>query len=394
MAEIYKQEWKSPTSIATVYANAYRRGTDIIVDVTVACTLVYDSGYINYDGEINFNIWYGGNNASANIKGYYDRWAVGTARTRTRNLQLRFPQVSGAVNLGFNMTIPSNRPAGAAFRIGDTYRTVYAPDYTYPKMPSWVNVSPNPCSINAAPLITWGGASAGSSGQLVYDVEVKSKKPDNNWTDWLRISNSQSSTSYKEIVLKNMNVSGQRPYVGVQYQYRIRVWDNFVGGTEWQYSPVLNVSFGSPTPPTNYSLSSTSIKKNGSVRISWSGASGGTGSITSYQLDYRIYNHTTSKWNNWTTIYNGTSTSYTFYIANFYKNASNRDLVQFRIRTKNSWSQWSSYKTTSSITVRGNQMWIKINGSWKEGDTYLKVNGSWKEATPYIKVNGSWKETS
>ena len=24
MAEIYKQEWKSPTSVATVYANAYR----------------------------------------------------------------------------------------------------------------------------------------------------------------------------------------------------------------------------------------------------------------------------------------------------------------------------------------------------------------------------------
>ena len=48
MAEIYKQEWKSPTSIATVYANAYRRGTDIIVDVTVACTLVYNNGYVNY----------------------------------------------------------------------------------------------------------------------------------------------------------------------------------------------------------------------------------------------------------------------------------------------------------------------------------------------------------
>lgn len=394
MAEIYKQEWShpiTPSAVATVYANAYRNGTDVIVDVTVACTLVYNSGYINYDGEINFNIWYGGNSASANIKEYSDRWAAGTARTRTRDLQLRFPQVSGAVNLGFNMTVPSGN---VVFKINDTYRTVYAPDYTYPTAPTWANITPSPCSINAAPLITWGGAKAGSSGQLVYDVEVNSKKPDGSWAGWLRISNSQSSTSYQETVLKNMNVWGQKPYVGVQYQYRIRVWDSFVGGTDWRYTSSLNVSFGSPTPPTNYVLSNTSIKKNGSVRISWSGASGGTGSITSYQLDYRIYNHKTSSWSSWTTIYNGTSTSYTFYIANFYKNASNRDLVQFRIRTKNSWSQWSSYKTTSSVTVRGNQMWIKINGSWKEGDTYLKVNGSWKEATPYIKVNGSWKETS
>ena len=49
---------------------------------------------------------------------------------------------------------------------------------------------------------------------------------------------------------------------------------------------------------------------------------------------------------------------------------------------------------TSSISVRGNQMWIKINGSWIEGDTYFKINGSWVEATPYIKIDGSWKETS
>ena len=73
---------------------------------------------------------------------------------------------------------------------------------------------------------------------------------------------------------------------------------------------------------------------------------------------------------------------------------SNGDLIQFRIRVKNSWGQYSTYLTTSSVPVRGNQMWIKINGTWVEGDTYLKVNGAWVEATPYIKRNGVWYETT
>ena len=156
----------------------------------------------------------------------------------------------------------------------------------------------------------------------------------------------------------------------------------------------LSVSFTNPTPPTNYTLSDNSIKKDGMIQISWSGGSGGSGSISSYQLDYRIYNHKTSIWTNWTTVYNGTANSYNFKIADYYENASNGDLLQFRIRIYNSWGQWSTYTVTSSISVRGNQMWIKINGSWIEGDTYFKINGSWVEATPYVKIDGSWRETS
>lgn len=72
---------------------------------------------------------------------------------------------------------------------------------------------------------------------------------------------------------------------------------------------------------------------------------------------------------------------------------SNGDIIQFRVRIKNSYGQYSSYLTTTNVPVRGNQMWIKINGTWVEGDAYLKTNNTWVEATPYIKINGAWKET-
>ena len=111
-------------------------------------------------------------------------------------------------------------------------------------------------------------------------------------------------------------------------------------------------------------------------------------------LQRRIYDHATKTWGAWgrpgaETAYT-TSPNYTYRVPD---NLKNGDLVQFRICTINSWGQTSDWLTTSSVTIRGNQMWFKVNGVWNEADTYLKVNGEWKEATPYIKVNGIWKES-
>lgn len=391
MADIVYNNPTSPTSVTEVTFNTWRSGATAYIRAVVSVTLVYPSGFFNYDGEINFNMWCSGASTSANIKSYSDRWAVGTPRTRTRECTMSITNIGTSIEVGCNVTVP---PGHSSIAMPDQYRTLGIPSYNPPSAPTWSNITPNSCSINAAPLITWGGASAGSLGRLYYDVEVRSTKSSGGWTDWLRIANAQSPTSYQEIVLKNMNVYNQKPYVGVQYQYRIRSSDSSYATSGWITAPTLNVGFGSPTPPTSCNFSDSSIKKDGSIKLTWSGASGGTGSITSYQLEYRYYNHKTSKWTSWTSIYSGASTSYTFTITKFISAATNGDLIQFRILTKNSWGQSSTYLTTSSISVRGNQMWIKVNGTWKEGDTYLKVNNKWVEATPYIKINGVWKETT
>lgn len=73
MAQVYYQSWTSPTSSATIYMDTYRDGADTVVNAKIVCNLVYSSGYVNYDGEINFNMWSGKVSASANIKGYNDR---------------------------------------------------------------------------------------------------------------------------------------------------------------------------------------------------------------------------------------------------------------------------------------------------------------------------------
>lgn len=388
----YYNSWSytAPSGTAEVWIDATRNGVNVTVNATVKCTFRYSNDYIAYNGEINFKMWRDANNASATIKGYYDRWYATNEWSRTRSCSMTFPWYGNDMVLGFNMTVP---PGNSRFSIPNTEINLDVPDYIAPCAPTWCNISPNPCSINAAPTITWGGATAGSSGRILYDVEVRSSTPTGGWTNWLRIANSQTATSYQEIVLSGMNVNNQKPFAGVKYQYRIRVWDGVQTASGWINSPELVVGFINPSPPTSYTLSDSSIKKDGSITITWSGASGGSGSIVRYYLDWRIYDHNTKKWTDWDRL-STTNTNYTFNILEYYQNATNGDQLQFRISVLNSWNVPSDYLTIPAISVRGNQMWIKINGSWVEGDTYLKVNGTWVEATPYIKVNNIWYETT
>lgn len=388
----YYNSWSytAPSGTAEVWIDATRNGVNVTVNATIKCTFRYSNDYIAYNGEINFNMWRDANNASATIKGYYDRWYATNEWSRTRTCSMTFPWYGNDMVLGFNMTVP---PGNSRFSIPNTEITLDVPDYIAPGAPTWCNISPNPCAINAAPTITWGGATAGSSGRILYDVEVRSSTPTGGWTNWLRISNSQTGTSYQEIVLSGMSVNGQKPFAGVKYQYRIRVWDGVQSASGWINSPELVVGFVVPSPPTSYTLSDSSIKKDGSITITWSGASGGAGSIVRYYLDWRIYNHNTKKWTDWDRL-DTTNTNYIFNMLDYYQNATNGDQLQFRISVLNSWNVPSDYLTIPAIPVRGNQMWIKINGNWVEGDTYLKVNGAWVEATPYIKVNNVWYETT
>lgn len=391
----YYNSWSytAPSGTTEIWIDATRNGVNVTVNATVKCTFKYSNDYIAYNGEINFNMWRDANNASANIKGYYDRWYATNEWSRTRSCSMTFPWYGNDMVLGFNVTVPAGN---SRFSVPNTEITLDVPDFIAPGAPTWVNINPNPCAINSAPVITWGGATAGSSGRILYDVEVRSSTPSGGWTNWLRISNSQNSTSYNEIVLKNMNVNGQTPFVGVKYQYRIRVYDGVYAVSGWKDSPELGVGFGSPVPPTNYNITPLVVKPDGMVSVSWSGASGGYGSITKYDLEYSYYDPNTRTWSQAHLAYSGSNSTYNFSVPVFIPDAKNGFQIRFRVKVTNSWGQTAvnAFDFNNVVTIRGNQMWIKINGNWVEGDTYLKVNGSWVEATPYIKVNGNWYETT
>ena len=382
----------SPTMDVQINIDTFREGADIKVVTSAICSFRYDDGFLRYPPYYaSLNVWSSGASDTQWIlepKDGGNSWYASQEKTRIIYSNLKFTSLSNKIDVGFNITAAPGQTA-LATPGGDHYVTdISVPAFVAPTKPTWVNIKPSPCPVNQKAVITWGGATAGSTGGLFYDLEIRASKPGGGWTDWERLANAQSQTSYTIKEPMNLSISGQKPYLGIQYQFRVRSSDASYSTSDW-VTKTLDVSFGNPTAPTSYKLDPTVIKKDGSVKVSWSGGSGGTGTISSYELQVRTYNHTTKVWSSWANTYVGGSTSYKYEA----KNLTNGDLIQFRVRLKNSWGQYSSYLRTSSVTVRGNQMWIKINNTWKEAETYIKINGTWKEATPYIKINNTWKES-
>lgn len=389
----------SPKSLIQVWISATRSGAQVTVNSTCTCSFRFSDGYIAYNGEINYNMWTWAGTVSSNIKSYSNRWYASSQMSRTVYTSQTFTDTSsnGSVQVGCNVTVAS----GDAMSLPDQYNWISYARFSAPSAPTWLSINPNPCDINKAPVISWGGAHAGSLGTLYYDLEVQSSTPSGGWTNWYRPLDATPSTSYKEIVLKNMNLYGQTPFVGVKYQYRVRSSDGSYATSGWVYNTVT-AAFVSPSSPTSSSWSVNSIKLHPSsgsfpFSLSWSGASGGSGSITQYQIQVRAYHQATKSWTDW--LYNTTSNSQTKSM-NFPGNFSalgtfkNNDLLQARIRTLNSWNVYSGYYSTSTLAIRGNQMWIKVNGTWREGDCFCKINGTWREGLPFIKVKGTWRESS
>lgn len=92
----------------------------------------------------------------------------------------------------------------------------------------------------------------------------------------------------------------------------------------------------------------------------------------------------------WVTASTAEGSSGTFTASGLKEGSSNT----INVRVTRKASGRTATKETTVTTLEGNNMRMKINGSWKKGKAYVKVNGAWKKATPYVKVNGSWKKST
>ena len=57
------------------------------------------------------------------------------------------------------------------------------------------------------------------------------------------------------------------------------------------------------------------------------------------------------------------------------------------------WSESSGSQTAVSFTVpkTSGNVFVNVNGSWKEATMFVNVGGTWKEAQAKINVGGEWK---
>lgn len=392
----YTNSWSytSPTATATVTIWGDRNGASLTIHGRIVCAFQYSNDYLAYNGSINWNIWTGDTISGTEVKGYSDRWYASNEMSRTREVSFTITDISSQISMGFGCSVPSGY---SCFYVPDTIITLDVPSYNAPNAPTWLNVTPNPAHVyspnsSQSMLVTWGGASAGTLGTLYYDVEIRARNSSGNWTNWLRRSNAQSGTSWTELPINSLNINGTEHAPGVDYQYRVESSDGSYLVSQWVYSDVITTSYTAPTAPTNYTVNPSPAKVKDNITVSWSGASGGAGNISWYEIGLEKYDKSTSTWTGRVNPKTQSQTSWTFSPLSYYSDLTNGDMIRFYVTTRNSYGiKASSYVT---ITIKSNVIYIKVNGSWQEGTPYIKINGSWQEGTPYIKVNSSWQEGS
>lgn len=387
---------QDPTINYDVFVNVGERsGTMVSCQFQVNTWLQYSGSFLGTGKVLTL---YGGTysgstdeNKRVYIKGWNDSWrgdAVHTAYSEWFSVY----SLSNSITLYFFIEGEGFADSPNVYGLSGV---ATLPDYIRPTAPSWANISPNPCNINNKPIITWGGAQAGSSGILLYDIEVRSTKSTGGWTDWLRIRNSYSGTSFNEIVLSGMSIFGQTPYVGVKYQYQIRSYDGVAGDaglSGWTQTPELSVEFTLPVAPNVY-WDAPTVKKNKSIKLNWNNATGGSGTITNYKVSISLMDaNQTTVLSTYDSVQIGDSL--TLNVLAQFPTAKNGNYIRAIVYTNNSWGQ-TSYASNSAYTlVKGNQIWIKIDGTWREGECYIKIDGIWKEGLPYIKIDNNWKEST
>lgn len=394
----YTNTWTytGPTATATVNISATRSGANITVTGTITCSFVYSDDFLAYDGAINWNLYVGSQVEGTEVKGYSDRWYASNEKSRTRSVSITIQDLESSAQISFSNSTVSGY---TCFNIPYTTITLTdIPAYLAPSKPTWISINPSTAHVyspnsSSTPVITWGGASAGTLGTLYYDLEIRMRNTNGNWTDWYRASNAQTGTSYTDVPVLNAHVYGVTMKPGVALQYRVQSSDGSYATSGFIESKVLEVSFTAPTAPTRYTASVNPVKSGGSSVISWSGASGGAGNISKYNVSFRFYDKSAGSWSSWSSEKSQTSTNITIVPKNYFSSIQNGDQIQIRVTVVNSYNV-SANSSATVLTIKDNTIYIKINGAWKEATPYIKINGSWKEGTPYIKINGNWKESN
>lgn len=390
----------SPKSEIEITLKTTRNKNKVKVTGTAKVSFLYDDGYAAYTGAITFKMWSKGKGeAQATIKSKNEKWYANKQKSKTVNCNFEFEDTSNnkEMNITFGVFPPSGKEA---LRLDDTTVSLKYDQFKKVSAPTGINGSPNPCDIRNAATISWWGAKKGSMGTLSYDVDMQSTRSTGGWTSWQRVSTGQTGTSYQTQRLKYINIEGITPYPGIRYQFRVRSRDS-VSSSSW-ITYTLNSGFISPSSPTSAQWSATTVRlhpSNGqeSIGLIWSGATGGSGDISSYEIVLRA-NHsgTIGNWDFDHTRRVGTTYTTYFFPSDFETlgNFKNNDQVQAAVRTINSWGMASDWIWSNWFIVRGSQIWIKVDGTWREGECYIKDSGTWKEGEPWIKVDGSWRESS
>ena len=224
-------------------------------------------------------------------------------------------------------------------------------EYSIPtncEAPTSVTINGSSSQVNtgdATAKLAWSGAKGGTSNSITgYTVMYRDSSNGSSWSSWYSYGEKDiSSTSSSGSLTVNLG------NLGNYRQFRVATLGaagkDYMSG--YKSSPVVFRTRTACTPPTSVSLAATSSTGT-YVRLSWSGASAGTGnSIAGYEVRRRESTDGSS-WGSWSSL--GTTTS--TYL-NTAPPVTAGNYYQYQVRTLGSAGEdYNSSWKTSSNTLR------------------------------------------
>jgi hypothetical protein len=317
-------------NITGSYNITNRSGSNLSVEVAIDVDLSGDgSSFYNYDVQYIINI--NGVDYPGELKPNGVTWYGGTGRTATASVSINVGTGSGSISVSARAYSdldehPADNTGATAYgNIG------FGSTNTAPSTPGYL--SPTSGVYKDSIALSWG-ASGDNEGNLSGYHVIVSK---NTWGNWTEIATT-GATSY------TYDISGDPE--GTRYYFGVQAYDSSGATSTWQHggdeNSITIYKNVKPNPPTT--LLPLSGHFEGSIDLSWSGASDPEGQAIVYDVEV------SKDGGAWTVVSAGQSgTTYTY---NILAGDAEGATYKFRVRSKDTFNVYSDYKTMVSVCTK------------------------------------------
>lgn len=245
--------------------------------------------------------------------------------------------------------------------------------------------------------ISWSGASAGENNAIRrYYIEYCTSTNKSTWSAWSSLQSSNLTPVGTSTTTVDISAKVNR---GDYTKFRIRT-EGEAGST--YYSPYVETSplrRNSVPTMSSISISEPAVLEysyGNSIILKWNKATDANNNLNIYEISVRYTQN--NNWLSWQVLnasLSNATTTYTFSQSNnVYQAIANNQKVQFRIRVKDVFGEYStSYSTSATVTRYDDTgVCIGINNKWIPCQFYVGVNGQWVEQTVSAGVTNKWSQ--
>lgn len=241
--------------------------------------------------------------------------------------------------------------------------------------------------------ISWSEAVSGINNAIKrYYIEYCTSNNNSDWSSWGYLQSSNLTPVGTSSTTVDVSTKVER---GSYIKFRIRTegeagsifYSDYVTSNSMRRNSVPLTPTLTVATPTSLEYSYGDI-----ISLKWDEATDADSNVNDYEISIRYTQN--GVWTSWQVLnLTLTTTAFTFSKGySIYPSILNNEKVQFRIRAKDVFGEYSSYSTPCGDITRYDitGVAIGIDGKWVNCQIYYCQNGSWVEQSVSAGINNTW----